>query len=159
MSRTRLLLAAATLLGLPAASVVAQQPAGDAQRLAQEILDEGAALFSTWDAAAMAATYTDDGVAVLIATNDQGEITVETREGRSQVQALYADVFKDPGQKTTARNTVEFARRVGPSLLIINGYFQPNVNAQGKYPFVQVRQKEGDAWKIRRIQVFLTPID
>jgi len=128
----------------------------DAKTLAQEILDKGAALFDTHDATAMAATYTEDAEIQSIAKdNSTGEIKVEVKKGRSEIESLYRDVFKDVKEKTTSKNTVEFARFVAPDVMIIQGIFQPKVADKGKFPFVQLRVKQGDKWVMKNLQFFL----
>ena len=133
----------------------AQAQEKDAKKLAQEILDKGAALFDTREATAMAATYTEDAQIQSIAKDDStGEIKVEVKKGRSEIESTYRDVFKDAKEKTTSKNTVEFARFVA-DLMIIQGVFQPNVADKGKFPFVQLRAKQGDKWVIKNLQFFL----
>jgi hypothetical protein len=128
----------------------------DAKTLAQEILDKGSALFDTRDATAMAATYTEDAQIEWIAKDDaSGEIKIEVKKGRAEVESLYHDVFKDAKEKTTSKNTVEFARLIAPNLMIIQGVFQPNVANNGKFPFVQFRVKQGDKWLMKNLQFFV----
>ncbi|MFI5460020.1 MAG: hypothetical protein ACHRXM_31765 [Isosphaerales bacterium] len=132
----------------------------DAKTLAQEILDKGAALFDTRDATAMAATYTEDAQIQSIAKDDStGEIKVEVKKGRSEIESTYRDVFKDAKEKTTSKNTVEFARFVTPDMMIVQGVFQPNVADKGKFPFVQLRVKQGDKWFMKNLQIFLISLE
>jgi hypothetical protein len=126
----------------------------DAKKLAQAILDKGSALYDTHNAAAMAATYTDDAKILWYSKTDTGTIEVGIKSGRSEIEDLYRDMFKDPNEKTTSRNTVDYARLVSPELLVIHGVFEPNVANTGKYPFVQVRVKEGDKWLMKTLQFF-----
>ncbi len=149
---TRILLASLVLL-LPA---VVRAQGEDAQALAQEILDKGAKQFDKKDAAAMAATYTEDAQVFWVAKDQNtGEYKTEMREGRSEIEALYRDLFKDSNETTTSRNTVEYARRLAPDLLVIHGHFQPKISETGTYSFVQVRRKEGDQWKIMSLRLFI----
>jgi hypothetical protein len=128
----------------------------DAKTLAQEILDKGSALFDTRDATAMAATYTEDAQIEWIAKDDStGEIKVDVKKGRAEIESLYHDVFKDAKEKTTSKNTVEFARLIAPEVIVIQGVFQPNVANKGKFPFVQVRVKQGDTWVMKNLQFFV----
>jgi len=147
------ILVLAVVLALPF-SAKAQEK--DAKKLAEEILDKGAELFDTRDATAMAATYTEDAQIQSIAKDDStGEIKVEVKKGRSEIESLYRDVFKDAKAKTTSKNTVEFARFVAPDMMIIQGVFQPNVASKGKFPFVQLRVKQGDKWVMKNLQFFV----
>ena len=124
---------------------------------AQAILDKGSALFDKKDAAVMAATYTEDGQILWVAKEENSsEIGSSVKKGRAEVEAFYrGDVFKDSQEKTTSKNVVEFARLVAPDLMVIHGTFQPDVAKAGKYPFVQVRVKQGDKWLIKTLQFFL----
>jgi hypothetical protein len=134
-------------------TVMAQEK--DAKTLAQEVLDKGSALFDTRDAAAMAATYTDDAQLLWIDKDGStGEIKVSVKN-RTEIETLYRDLFKDAKEKTTSKNTVEFARFVGPDLMVIQGVFQPNVDQDGKFSFVQTRVKQGDKWLMKTLQLFV----
>jgi ketosteroid isomerase-like protein len=130
-----------------------------AKKEAQAILDKGAALFDTRDATAMAATYTEDAEIHWISKTEEGEIKVEVKKGRAEIENLYRDIFKNASEKTTSRNTVEFARLVASDILIIEGLFQPNVDNPGKYPFTQVRIKQGDKWLMKSLQFFVVSQD
>jgi hypothetical protein len=131
-----------------------------AKKLAQEILDKGSALFDRHDAAAMAATYTEDAQLFWLQKDDStGEIKVTNKNGRAEIEELYRDVFKNPGDQKTSKNNVEFARFATPDVLIIEGVFQPNVDKQGKFPFVQVRIKRGDKWLMKTLQFFVMSQD
>jgi hypothetical protein len=128
----------------------------DAKSLAQEILDKGAALFDTRDATAMAATYTEDAQIEWISKDDStGEIKIDVKKGRTEIESLYHDIFKDGKEKTTSKNTVEFARLIAPDLMLIQGVFQPNVANDGKFPFVQFRVKQADKWLMKNLQFFV----
>ena len=88
----------------------------DAKSVAQAVLDKGAALFDTRDAAAMAATYTEDAQLLWIDKDSStGEIKISVKKDRAEIESLYHDLFKDAKEKTTSKNTVEFARFVGPT--------------------------------------------
>jgi len=127
----------------------------DAKTLAQEILDKGAALFDTRDATAMAATYTEDAqIQWVEKDNSTGEIKVNVKKDRTEIESFYRDIFKDAKEKTTSKNTVDFARFIAPDLMIIQGVFQPNVAGKGKFPFVQLRVKRGDKWVMKNLQFF-----
>lgn len=129
----------------------------DAKKLAQGILDKGAALFTKRDAEAMARTYTEGARVVLISKDKESQqYKTDVREGQTAIHEMYADMYKHAEGTSAARNTVEFARRVAPDLLVIHGVFEPNVG-QGSYPFVQVRKKEGEKWLILNLQLFISP--
>jgi hypothetical protein len=147
------IMALALVLAL-SVSVKAQER--DAKKLAQEILDQGALMFDNRDAVAMAATYTEDAQIELITKDDStGEIKINVKKGRAEIESLYHDVFKDAKEKATSKNFVQFARFVSPDLMIIQGVFQPNVANQGKFPFVQVRVKLGEKWVMKSLQFFV----
>ena len=140
-------------LVLPQAATAAEP---DAKALAQDILTKGAALFDTRDAAAMAATYTDDAEVVVFAKDkDTDTYKAQVTRGRSAIQRGYQDLFKDRKAGTTSRNVVEFAHFVGTDLLIIHGTFTLDVSQGGSFPFVQVRAKQGDKWLLMSLQLFI----
>jgi hypothetical protein len=151
--RRFVILALGLVLGLPSLSTAQDK---DAKTLAQEILDKGSALFDTRDATAMAATYTEDAQIQWISKDDSTkEIKIELKNGRAEIESLYHDVFKDAKEKTTSKNTVEFARLIAPDLMVIQGIFQPNVVNEGGFPFVQMRVKQGDKWLMKNLQFFV----
>jgi hypothetical protein len=128
----------------------------DAKKLAQDILDKGAALFDTRDATAMAATYTEDAEIQLINKDDKtGEVGISLKKDRPEIEDFYRDIFKDAKEKTTSRNTVEFARFITPEIMVVQGVFQLDVNNEGKYPFVQLRVKKAEKWFIKSLQFYL----
>ena len=145
------------LLALPLA---AKAQDDKAKEVAQDVLNKGSALFDTHDAAAMAATYTEDAQLFWLQKDDStGEIKVTNKNGRAEIEDVYRDIFKDQKEKTTSKNTVEFARFAKPDVLIIEGVFQPNVDKEGKFPFVQVRVKQGDKWLMKTLQFFVMSQD
>ena len=132
----------------------------DAKMVAQEVLDKGSALFDTRDAVAMAATYTEDAELLWIDKDSTtGEIKVSAKKDRTEIESLYRDLFKDAKEQTTSKNTVEYARFVGADLMVIHGVFQPNVDKQGKFPFVQMRLKQGEKWVIKNLQLYVISQD
>ncbi|AGA26739.1 hypothetical protein [Singulisphaera acidiphila] len=131
----------------------------DAKKLAQTILDQGSAMYDTKNAAAMAATYTDDAKIFWYSKKDSGEVELGTKSGRAEIEGIYRDLFKDPNEKTTSKNSVEYARFIAPDLMIVQGIFQPNVANPGKFPFVQLRIKEGDKWLMKTLQFFVVSQD
>ncbi len=154
MTRTRWLIAALVLLA-PAVTR-AQGTDGKAVQLAQKILSEGSALFDKKDAQAMAATFTEDAKLFLVNKNqNSGEYEIAIKDGRADIETVYQDLFNDGNQSTTSRNTVTSARMIASDLLLAEGVFEPDVNSPGKYPFVQVRLKQGDSWRVMSMRVFL----
>lgn len=146
-------LAIALAIVASAASAQAQ----DAKAVAQDILNKGAALFDTRDAAAMAETYTEDAKLTWVEKDkDTGKLKIETKEGRSEIEKIYKGLWKDNMEKTTARNTVEFAKFVAPDVLLIEGKFEPNVD-RGAYSFTQERVKQGDKWVIQSLRIYILP--
>jgi hypothetical protein len=144
------------LAGVLAISVTAGAQENDAKKLAQEILDKGAALFDTRDATAMAATYTEDAELQLIQKeNSTGEVKIDLKKDRPEIEDFYRDLFKDAKEKTTSRNTVEFARFITPDIMVVQGVFQLDVNKEGKYPFVQLRLKKAGKWVIKSLQFYM----
>ena len=145
--------AVALTLGL---SLAARAEDQDAKTLAQGILDKGAALFDKRDAAAMAATYTEDAQLEWIEKDSAaGGIKIDVKKGREEIEAVYRDLFKDAKEATTSKNTVEFAKFIGSELMVIEGDFQPNAANEARFHFVQLRLKQGDKWLIRSLQLFV----
>jgi hypothetical protein len=149
--------AMALVLGLPLAARALDD---DAKTVAQGILDKGAALFDKRDAAAMAATYTEDAQLEWIEKDSAaGGIKIDVKKGREEIETVYRDLFKDAKEATTSKNFVEYARFVSSELLVIEGDFQPNVANDGKFHFVQMRVKQGDKWQMRSLQLFVIAKD
>jgi len=130
----------------------------DAKVLAQEILTRGATLFESRDAVAMAATYAEDARLVLVSRDhDTGKLKVEEKQGRAEIATLYRTFFFGNADEpaVTARNHVEFARRLAPELLLIEGTFEPDVSRTARYAFVQERRKDGDRWLITSLRLYV----
>jgi hypothetical protein len=149
---------AVVLWALPITRVMAQTDE-QAKAIAVKVTTAGATTFDTKDAKAMAATYTDDAQLHWVTRNkDTGSLETETKRGRAEVEGFYADLFK--GTDTFhAKNTVEFARWISDDLLMIAGVFEPDSQAAEplKLPFVQVRVRQGDAWRIMSLHLFFAP--
>jgi ketosteroid isomerase-like protein len=146
-------------LVLVIAPLSARGQTGDdaAKQLAQKILDQGAALYDTKDAQAMAATYIEDAIVSYMAKDEStGQYKPEIRRGRPDIQALYEKLFENKNA-TTSRNNVEYAHMIGSDFLVIQGTFQPDTSNEGKIPFVQTRMKQGDKWLIANLQLFVLP--
>ena len=130
-------------------------PADDPKALAQDLLNRGAALFDRHDPAVMADTYVEDAeITIYIRDRNTGAIKTETRRGRSSIQEGYVDVFKNATPEMKSRNVVTSAERLEPGLLVIHGVFTPDKAKPDSVSFVQVRIKDGDAWRILNLQLF-----
>lgn len=150
-------LLAMILLAIPC-SAIGQEDESKARTLAQEILDRGATLFDTRDAAAMAATYVEGGQVLLVKRNsDQGDVEIETISGRAAIEKGYSDLFKDRLPEHKSRNTVESARFLGADYLLIQGRFSLNRDQGDSVQFVQLRTRQGEQWKIVTMQLIPMP--
>jgi hypothetical protein len=135
-------------------------PAEDPLVVANQILTAGAALFDKHDAAAMAATYVENGaVELYIKDRDSDTYKRDLYSGRAAIQEGYAKVFKDATPSMKSRNVVDSARFIAPTVLLIQGTFQPDTNKVDTIPFVQVRARDGGDWKILSMQLYALPKD
>jgi hypothetical protein len=153
-------LAACMLVLSPCSSVRAEDaPADEAMKLATRITTEGAALFDTFDAKAMAATYTEDAELALV-TRENGELNTKTYKGREEIEREYEEIFKNP-ETIKSKNTVEYARFLSDDVLAIAGTFDTNTLKPDsiKVPFYQVRVKQGDKWLMASLRIFVLPKD
>jgi ketosteroid isomerase-like protein len=134
------------------------QPADEAMKLAKKLTDEGAATFSKADAKAMAAYYTENAIVFMQNKNDEGH-SVKEYDGRTEIERLYADLFKEEHGTIQAKNNVEYAKLLAPDTLVIAGTFEPNQLADKpmKVPFYQVRLKQGEKWLIHSLRIFVLP--
>jgi len=130
----------------------AAPPKSEAETIAEKFLKAGSDLFDAKDAAALAATYTEDGEILLVVKED-GRIKQESKRGRADVEEFYRGLFKDKGS-IDSENTVEFARLVSPEVLVVHGRFRPNTG-EAELPFVQMRVKQGDHWLLSKLWLFL----
>ena len=104
----------------------------------------------------MAATYTEDAQLLWIDKDSStGEIKLSVKKDRSEIESLYRDLFKDAKEKTTSKNTVEFARFITPGLMVIHGAFQPNIDKPDRFTFVQTRVKVGDNWLMKVLELYV----
>ena len=136
---------------------VPDDAAKDAKAIAQDILTKGAALFDTHDAAAMAATYTENAEILLYTKENEGSIKVDSYHGRAEIKEGYAKIFRATPDVSHARNVVEAAHFIGPDTLAINRtfHFQTDKDNTISFSFIQVRVKQGDAWRILHLQSFV----
>ncbi len=147
---------------LAALAVVSFAPAlvladDQAKKIAEKVTTEGAATFDTYNAKAMAAYYEEGAVLTLI-KNDNGDVTLETHEGRAAIEKAYAKLFEKP-EPIKSRNTVDHARLIGSDVLTIDGTFDINtLKADSiKVAFHQVRVKKNDKWQILIMEISLLP--
>jgi ketosteroid isomerase-like protein len=132
---------------------------GEATKLAEKLTTEGAATYSTKNAKAMAAYYTEDATVTLYSKDkDTGQTKTDVKHGRDEIEAMYQDLFKNAGT-IEAKNTVQLARMIDSNMLVIYGTFQPDVNDTLKVEFVQVRVKRDDKWLMTNVQLFLGPVE
>jgi hypothetical protein len=108
----------------------------------------------------MAATYTEDAQLEWVEKDSAaGGFKIDVRKGREEIETLYRDFFKDQKEATTSKNTVEFAQFINPEMMVVQGYFQPNVANDAKFHFVQVRVKKDDKWLMRSLMLFVVAKD
>ena len=130
----------------------------DARSLAVKLTTTGAQLFDARDAKGLALTYAEDArLEIITRDRDTRELKTETRVGRNEIQSYYQEHFKSAGD-IHCRNTVDHARLLDASLLSISGTFEPNTQTAEsiKLPFIQVRSRQGDQWRIISLQLFVT---
>ncbi len=150
MRRTALL---AAILLWPAFALADDR---DAKTVAQEILNKGSALFDSRSAANMAATYAEDATLSWVDKDkDTDKYRSQSKQGRSEIETMYADLFRDMKEATTSRNTVEFAKFLAPDLLVIHGTFKPDASKDLEVGFLQERVKQGDQWLIQGLRVYI----
>jgi hypothetical protein len=140
--------------GSPRAAEPAAPPKSEAEAIAEKFLKAGSDLFDAKDAAALVATYTEDGEIALISKKD-GEVKEDVKSGRAEIEQFYRDIFKDRAA-IDSENTVEFARLISPDLLVVHGRFRPDTG-KPEWPFVQMRVKRADRWLMQKLWLFLTP--
>lgn len=159
MKRWSPLSSAATCLAVALAAAPALADDSDARKIAEKVTTEGAALFDTFDARAMAATYAEDAVLTVFKKED-GKLVREVREGRAAIEAGYAEVFKNP-ETVKSRNMVDRARLLSHDVLTIDGTFDVNTLKPDsvKVPFHQVRRAKDGKWAIASMEIYLLPAD
>jgi RNA polymerase sigma factor (sigma-70 family) len=129
--------------------------ASEAEQIANRILKVGSDLFDAKNAAALAATYTEEGQIHIISKPEDQPYKDDIKRGRGEIEQFYNDLFKDAGP-IDSENTLEFARLIAPDLLVIHGRFRPNTG-QSELPFVQMRVKQGPDWQLKELWLFLSP--
>jgi RNA polymerase sigma factor (sigma-70 family) len=123
-----------------------------AMQLAERLLKVGSDLFDAKQSQALASTFTRDGAIQLIDV-DEGKFHESETKGRTEVESFYESAFKN-ATTIDSENHVEFAQFVLPDLMVIHGRFRPDAG-QPELPFVQIRIKEGEAWRIQKLSLFL----
>jgi RNA polymerase sigma factor (sigma-70 family) len=140
--------------GSPRAARPAAPPKSEAETIAEKSLKAGSDFFDAKDAAALAATYTEDGEILLVGKKDE-QINEDVKRGRADIEQFYRDIFRDKGA-IDSENTVELARLIAPDLLVVHGRFRPDIG-EDELPFVQMRVKQGDRWLLSKLWLFLSP--
>jgi RNA polymerase sigma factor (sigma-70 family) len=138
----------------PPATRPAVPPKSEAETIAETFLKAGSDLFDAKNAAALAATYTEDGEILLVGKKD-GQHDEGAKRGRAEIERFYSDIFAGDGA-IDSENTVEFARLISPDILVVHGRFRPDTG-KPEWPFVQMRVKQGDRWLMSKLWLFLTP--
>jgi hypothetical protein len=134
-----------------------EKTADEATKLAIKLLEDGAAVFDTFSAKAMADFYQEDAEVALVTREDSG-LKVQSYKGKAEIEKFYADLFKKP-ETIKSKNHVEYAKFLAPDILVIAGTFDTNTlkpDSQ-KIPFYQVRIKSGDKWLMSSVRVFFMP--
>jgi len=161
MKRILAVATALVLASLPALSARADGPgeaaSDEATKLAVKLLDEGAAVFDTFSAKAMADFYTEDAELALVTREDSG-LKAQVSKGKTEIEKFYADVFKKP-ETIKSKNHVEYAKFLAPDILVIAGTFDTNTLKPDspKLPFYQVRMRTGDKWLMSSLRIFFVP--
>ena len=129
----------------------------EAKAIAVKVTTAGATLFDAKDAAALAATFTEEArLEVTFKTKDESTSKVEVKQGRTQIEAYYREFFKNDGT-FHAKSTIEYAREISPDLILFAGTFVIDSQAPESFKihFVQVRSKHGEDWRVVSMQVFV----
>ncbi len=122
-------------------------------RLAESLLKVGSDLFDAKQSHALAATFTLDGE-IRFVDVDKGEFHESETKGRSDVESFYRSAF-EKAATIDSENYVDFAQFVLPDILVIHGRFRPDA-AEPELPFVQIRIKDQDQWRIKKLSLFLS---
>jgi len=147
----------AIVLTLPSLVLAAGPKDDEAKAVAVKVTTAGASLFDAKDAPALAATFTEEArLEVTIKEKDTNKYNTEVKQGRTQIEAYYRELFKSDATYH-AKNTIEFAKEIAPDLILFTGIFETDSQAAEplKLPFIQVRKKNGEAWQVVSMQVFV----
>ena len=129
----------------------------EAKAIAVKVTTAGAILFDAKDAAALAATFTEEArLEATFKSKDESSSKTEVKQGRTQIEAYYRELFKTDST-FHAKNTIEYAREITPNLILFAGTFVLDSQAAEslKIHFVQVRSKQGEEWRVVSMQVFV----
>lgn len=126
-----------------------------AMKLAKELTDAGTKMFAAGDGVGLAAQYLEDAEIVEKTVESVGPPAVKFHRGGDAIRKVYENV-KDL-TKFNLTNEVHFARFVAPDTLVISGDLLMSENAETRrLPFMQVRRKTGDSWKIVCLELSLS---
>ena len=159
MIHTHLLLA--SLLLVPVITHAQETKLGEARDLAQRLVDKNTAFVDAEDYAALLASYTEDANISLVCKDpDTGDYMTAVRDHSGSIWQMYRDLHsgllpENGPKKIASKSTVEYANMIEPDLLVIHGYFQPYRDEDMRWPFIQVRRKLGDEWRIMSQRVFM----
>jgi len=141
---------------LPVAAQEVRTPQDEAaMKLARELTEAGTKMFAAGDGAGLAAQYQEDAEIVEKTVESVGPPTVKFHRGGDAIRKVYENI-KDL-TKFNLTNEVHYARFVTPDTLVIAGDLLMSENAETKrLPFMQVRRKSGDSWKIVCLELSLS---
>jgi hypothetical protein len=123
-----------------------------AVKLAKELTSHGVELFVQGNGNELAAQYVDDAEIVMTTLEPYGAPTIQITRGHEKINQLY-QVAPKLGQMSPV-NDVHYARFITPEILHISGIFMITDQGETKrYPFTQIRRKEGDKWKIVSLEL------
>lgn len=130
-------------------------PADEAAlKLAKEITSRGAQLFVQGDSGSLAAQYVDNAEIVMTTVEPFSPATIQITRGSDDIAKLY-QVAPKLGQLSPV-NEVHYARFITPEILHIAGVFMITDQGETKrYPFTQIRQKQGGDWKIVSLELLI----
>lgn len=154
MFSASILICSVTILPLSAQEVHTPQDQA-AMKLAKELTDAGTKMFAAGDGVGLAAQYLEDAEIVEKTVESVGPPTVKFHRGGDAIRKVYENV-KDL-TKFNLTNEVHYARFVTPDTLVIAGDLLMSENAETKrLPFMQVRRKSGETWKIVCLELSLS---
>lgn len=154
MLSASLLICSVTTLQLLAQEVSTPQDEA-AMKLAKQLTDAGTKMLAAGDGVGLAAQYLEDAEIVEKMVESVGPPSVKFHRGGDAIRKVYENI-KDL-TKFNLTNEVHYARFVSPDTLVIAGDLLMSENAQTKrLPFMQVRRKTGESWKIVCLELSLT---
>jgi hypothetical protein len=125
-----------------------------ARSVAEEVTAVGAKAMEGRDLDGMMATYDAPAKVSIFLREGDGTLKEQPYEGYEAIRGLYASLFeKDSPIK--AKNEVDEARFLGADFLLITGTFEATQDGKtSRFPFVQLRRKVGESWRVARMQVY-----